>query len=91
MRHCCAAAASTTDCTAVYKECPKGLVCYNGGQCTEGESPGEQACACPTKWTGATCKVPVEMCSNGTSRSDLHCMNGGSCAYDADAREYFCK
>eukprot|EP00878_Enallax_costatus_P009856 GHUV01010290.1.p1 GENE.GHUV01010290.1~~GHUV01010290.1.p1 ORF type:complete len:253 (+),score=22.58 GHUV01010290.1:538-1296(+) len=78
------------DCTAVYEECEKGLVCYNGGKCTDGDSPGTQTCACPAKWTGATCKVPQEACSNKTS-GGLFCMNGGTCQLDADANEFYCK
>lgn len=38
------------DCTAVYEECQKGLVCYNGGKCTTGDTPGSETCACPGKF-----------------------------------------
>lgn len=46
---------------------------------------------CPAaKWTGATCKVPVDTCTNSSS-GGLACMNGGSCMLDTDSNEYYCK
>eukprot|EP00878_Enallax_costatus_P029600 GHUV01032126.1.p1 GENE.GHUV01032126.1~~GHUV01032126.1.p1 ORF type:complete len:125 (-),score=21.31 GHUV01032126.1:13-387(-) len=47
-------------------------------------------CCTAAKWTGATCKVPQEACSNKTS-GGLFCMNGGTCQLDADANEFYCK
>ncbi|KAF8071155.1 RH17 [Scenedesmus sp. PABB004] len=85
----CPAGFMGADCTAVYQECQKGLVCYNGGQCTAGDQPGSETCACPAKWTGATCKVPVETCSNKTD--SLACMNGGACMLDTESNEHYCK
>ncbi|WIA12011.1 hypothetical protein OEZ85_012092 [Tetradesmus obliquus] len=78
------------DCTAMYQECTKGLVCYNGGKCTAGDSPDTETCACPAKWTGATCKVPVETCTNKTA-NPLSCMNGGTCMLDTAVNEHYCK
>jgi hypothetical protein len=48
----CTAGFMGPDCTAAYMECDKGLVCYNGGQCTNGDSPDTQTCGCPREYGG---------------------------------------
>ncbi|KAI8465125.1 MAG: hypothetical protein J3K34DRAFT_438005 [Monoraphidium minutum] len=75
-------------CTAMYKECKKGLVCYNGGMCVPDSSkPDQEQCACQKGWTGATCKVPHTTCGNST----LTCMNGGECILDDTINQWFCQ
>lgn len=56
----CTAGFMGPDCTAAYMECDKGLVCYNGGQCTAGDSPDTQTCGCPREcraWWFHLCAV----------------------------------
>jgi hypothetical protein len=58
---------TTVTYVACNKDACKGVICYNGGACLDGQ------CMCPDGYTGKNCETKKDLCTG------IVCQNGGVC------------